>query len=41
LDLIALFVDGAVMAPAQHREIRKRRGAAVGPVAEVMALAER
>ena len=38
---VAFLVHGAVMAPAQHREIRERGGAAVGPVAEVMALAER
>src|SRR5262249_36872550 len=34
-------MDCAVVAPAQHREIRKRRRPALGPVADVMALAER
>ena len=39
--LISLLVDGAVMAPAEHREVRERGGPALGPVTEVMALAER
>ena len=39
--LISLFVDGAVMAPAEHREVRERRGPALGPVTDVMTLAER
>ena len=39
--LVPLLVDGAVMAPAEHREIRERGGPALGPVAEVMALPER
>src|SRR5712691_1116073 len=30
-----------MVAPTQHREVRERGGAAVGPVADVMALAER
>ena len=34
-------MNNAVVAPAQHREVRERGGAAVGPVADVMALAER
>jgi len=40
LDLIALFVDGAMMPTTEHREIRERRGASVSPVADVMTLAE-
>ena len=40
LDLISLLVDGAVMAPAQHREVRQRGGPALGPVTDVMALTE-
>jgi hypothetical protein len=39
-DLKALLVDGAVMPAAEHREVRERRRAPVGPVVEVMALAE-
>ena len=39
--LVALLVDSAVMTPAEHREVRERGGAAVGPVTDVMALAER
>ena len=41
LDLEALLVDGAMMAPAEHREVRERGGAALSPVADVMPLAER
>jgi hypothetical protein len=41
LDAVALLVDGAVVAPTEHREVRERGGAAVGPVADVMALPER
>ena len=41
LHLISLLVHSAVMAPAQHREIRERGGPALRPVAEVMPLAER
>jgi hypothetical protein len=41
IELITLFVDGAVVAATQQREVRERRGAAVGPVPDVMALAER
>ena len=38
LDLIALLVDRPMMPPAQQREIRQRRGPALGPVPDVMAL---
>jgi hypothetical protein len=34
-------VDGAVMAPTEHREIRERGGPALRPVANVVALPER
>jgi hypothetical protein len=40
LDLISLLVDGAVMAAAEHGEVRERGGAAVSPVTYVVALAE-
>jgi hypothetical protein len=40
-DLISLLVDRAVVAPAEHREIRERGGSALGPVTDMMALAER
>src|SRR5215470_15427479 len=40
LDLKALFMDGAMVATAEQRKVRERRGAAVGPVLDVMALAE-
>jgi hypothetical protein len=39
--LVRLLVDGAVMAPAEHREVRQCGGPALGPVADVMTLAER
>ena len=39
--LVALLVDRAVMAPAEHREVRERGGAALSPVTDVMALAKR
>ena len=39
--LIPLLVDRAVMAAAEHREVRERGGPALGPVADVMALTER
>jgi hypothetical protein len=39
--LIPLLVDGAVMAPTEHREVRERGGSAVSPVTDVMTLAER
>src|SRR5215813_8769316 len=40
LDLVAVFMDGAVMATTEQSEIRERRRAAVGPVLDMMALAE-
>ena len=40
IDLIALLVDGAVMAAAQQYEVRERRRAALGPVSDVVGLAE-
>ena len=40
LDLVALLVDGAVMAAAQQREIRERGGPVLGPVTDMVALAE-
>jgi hypothetical protein len=40
IEPIALFVDGAVMPATEQREIRERRGAALSPVTDVMALAE-
>src|SRR5213593_247114 len=39
-DLISLLVNRAVVATTEQGEIRQRRGAAVGPVADVMALTE-
>jgi hypothetical protein len=39
-DLKALFVHGAVMPPAEQREIRERRRAAGRPMTDVMPLAE-
>jgi len=41
LHLVSLFVDGTMMAPAQEREVRERRGSPLGPVADVMTLTER
>jgi len=41
LALVALFVDGAVVAATEQGEVRQRGGAAVGPVADVMSLSER
>ena len=41
IELISLFVDGAVVAATQKREVRQRGGATVGPVLDVMPLAER
>ena len=41
IDLVALLMDGAVMAPAQHREVRQRGGPALRPVPDVMTLAKR
>ncbi len=40
IDLVALFVNGAVVPPTEQGEIRKRGGASLGPVTNVMALAE-
>src|SRR5437773_11067257 len=37
-DLIALFMNRAVMAATEHREIRQRRRTAACPVADVMPL---
>ena len=39
-ELIAFFVNGSVMPAAEQGEIRERGGAAIGPVTDVMALAE-
>ena len=39
IDPVSLLVHSAVMSATEHREIRERRGAAVGPVADVMPLA--
>ena len=40
IELEALFMDGAVMTTAQESEIGQRGGATLGPVTDVMALAE-
>ena len=40
VEVVALLVDGAVVAATQKREVRERRGATIGPVLDVMALAE-
>jgi hypothetical protein len=39
-DLIALLVNGAMMPTAQKGEVRQRGGPALGPVLEMMPLAE-
>jgi hypothetical protein len=39
-DLTAFLVDGTVVAATQQREVGQRRGSALGPVSDVMALAE-
>src|SRR5206468_2622764 len=39
-ELIAFFVNGAVMPATEQGEIRKRGGSAIGPVTDVMTLAE-
>src|SRR3989442_3889050 len=39
-DLVALLVDRAMVPTTEHGEVRERCRAAVGPVADVMALAE-
>src|SRR5213593_5194989 len=41
LDLKAFFVHRAVMPTTQHREVRQRGEPSVGPVTDVMTLAER
>src|SRR4026209_264711 len=38
--LVALLVDRAMVPPTQHGEVRERRRSAMGPVADMMALAE-
>ena len=40
LDLEALFVDRAVVSAADEGEVGQRRGPALGPVPDVMALAD-
>jgi hypothetical protein len=40
IELITLFVDGAVMAATQKGEIRERCRAALGPVTDVVTLSE-
>ena len=40
IELVSLLMDGAMVAAAEQSEIRERGGAAVGPVTDVMALAE-
>jgi hypothetical protein len=40
IDLKALFVDCAVVPAAEQHEIRERGGTALGPVPDVMPLAE-
>jgi hypothetical protein len=40
LELVTLLVNGAVMPPTDHGEIRERGGAALRPVTDVMAVAE-
>ena len=40
IEPIALFVNGAVMPATEQGQIRERGGASVGPVTDVMALAE-
>src|SRR5262245_30773384 len=40
VDLVAFFVNRAVVTATQQREIRKRRGASIGPVTDVVALTE-
>ena len=40
IDLIALLVNGAVVALTEHGEIRERSRATLGPMADVMALSE-
>ena len=40
IDLLSLLMDGSVVTATKHGEIRERRGPAVRPVADVMALTE-
>src|SRR2546425_5657631 len=40
IELVALLVDGAVMAATEQGEIRERGGAPLCPVTDVMALAD-
>jgi hypothetical protein len=40
LELVALLVNGAVVPPPEQGEIRERGGASLGPVTDVMTLAE-
>jgi len=40
IELIALFMDGAVVTATQEGEIRERRRAALGPVTDVVTLSE-
>jgi hypothetical protein len=40
IDLVALFVNSAVVPATEHGEIRQRSGASVGPVTDVVALTE-
>ena len=40
IELVALFVDGAVVPATEQGEIRERGGASIGPVTDVMPLAE-
>src|SRR5262245_1664041 len=40
IELVALLVDGAMVPATEQRKIRERGGASIGPVTDVMALAE-
>jgi hypothetical protein len=40
IELVALLVDGAVVPSTEQGEIRERGGAALGPVTDVMSLAD-
>ncbi len=40
IELIALLMDGAMMPATQRGEIRERRGSALSPVTDVVALDE-
>jgi hypothetical protein len=39
-DLVTLFVHGTMVAPTEHGQVRKRRRPSLGPMTDVMALAE-